>query len=117
MLIDYEAPDVIQRFFPGAWGGNDREGRPIYILRIGDMDVRGLMKALHSDEAWIRHVRSSPSAMPSDDVLRVLDVVSRRARLAEMRREHQTVRQTDQVEQGHAHVFSFPKLSSLVRPA
>lgn len=55
--MDYEIPDVIQRFFPGAWAGNDREGRPIYVLRIGDIDVRGLMKATHGDDAWIRHVR------------------------------------------------------------
>ena len=46
---------MIQRFFPGAWAGNDRDGRPIYVLRIGDIDVRGLMKALQ-EEAWIRHV-------------------------------------------------------------
>lgn len=57
LLVDYESPDVIQRFFPGAWGGNDRDGRPIYVLRIGDIDVRGLMKALHGEDAWIRHVR------------------------------------------------------------
>ena len=55
LLLDYESPDVIQRFFPGAWGGNDRDGRPIYVLRIGDIDVRGLMKALQED-GWIRHV-------------------------------------------------------------
>ena len=56
-MVDYESPDVIQRFFPGAWAGNDRDGRPLYVLRIGDIDVRGLMKALPED-AWIRHVIS-----------------------------------------------------------
>ena len=66
LLVDYESPDVIQRFFPGAWGGNDRDGRPIYVLRIGDIDVRGLMKALHGEDAWIRHVcRMTLPAVPS----------------------------------------------------
>ncbi|CAF3904880.1 unnamed protein product, partial [Rotaria magnacalcarata] len=56
LLVDYESPEVIQRFFPGAWGGNDREGRPIYILRVGEIDVRGVMKAVHGEDVWIRHV-------------------------------------------------------------
>jgi hypothetical protein len=54
--VDYEIPEMIQKFFPGAWGGNDRDGRPIYILRIGDIDVRGIMKAVHGEDVWIRHV-------------------------------------------------------------
>ncbi|UJR31469.1 hypothetical protein I4U23_018958 [Adineta vaga] len=56
LLIDYETPEILQRFYPGAWGGNDRDGRPIYIVRIGEIDVRGLMKAVHGDDALIRHV-------------------------------------------------------------
>ncbi|CAF0966242.1 unnamed protein product [Adineta steineri] len=56
LLMDYETPEIIQRYFPGAWGGNDRDGRPIYILRIGDIDVRGIMKAVHGEDVWIRHV-------------------------------------------------------------
>lgn len=55
--MDYEIPEMIQRFFPGAWGGNDRDGRPIYILRVGDIDVRGIMKAVHGEDTWIRHVK------------------------------------------------------------
>ncbi|CAF0977101.1 unnamed protein product [Rotaria sordida] len=56
LLMDYEIPEMIQRFFPGAWGGNDRDGRPIYILRVGDIDVRGIMKAVHGEDVWIRHI-------------------------------------------------------------
>jgi hypothetical protein len=56
LLVDYETPEMIQRFYPGAWGGNDRDGRPIYILRVGDIDVRGIMKAVHSEDVWIRHI-------------------------------------------------------------
>jgi hypothetical protein len=55
--MDYETPEIIQRFFPGAWGGNDRDGRPMYVLRLGELDVRGLMKTVHFEEVWIRHVR------------------------------------------------------------
>ena len=53
LLIDYETPEMIQRFYPGSWGGNDRDGRPIYILRVGETDVRGLMKAVHGEDVWI----------------------------------------------------------------
>jgi hypothetical protein len=54
--VDYETPEMIRQFFPGAWGGNDRDCRPIYILRVGDIDVRGIMKAVHGEDVWIRHV-------------------------------------------------------------
>lgn len=56
LLMDYDTPEMIQKFFPGGWGGNDRDGRPIYILRVGEIDVRGIMKAVHGEEVWIRHV-------------------------------------------------------------
>lgn len=56
LLMDYETPEIIQRFYPGSWGGNDRDGRPIYVLRVGDIDVRGMMKAVHGEDVWIRHM-------------------------------------------------------------
>lgn len=34
------------------------DGRPLYILRLGQMDTKGLVRAL-GEESLLRHVRSS----------------------------------------------------------
>lgn len=37
------------------------EGRPLYILRLGHMDTKGLMKAV-GEEALLQHVSRVPSS-------------------------------------------------------
>lgn len=49
ILKEYKAPHVIQNYFPGGWHHFDKDGRPIYILRLGHMDVKGLLKAIGGD--------------------------------------------------------------------
>lgn len=85
LLVDYETPDIIQRFYPGAWSGNDRNGRPIYVLRVGDIDVRGIMKAVHSEDVWIRHVGKKSSSLANEEIhIRRLGRLSRGARFEKM---------------------------------
>lgn len=49
ILSDYKQPAVVSKHFPGAWHKTDKDGRPIYILRLGHMDVKGLLKSIGED--------------------------------------------------------------------
>lgn len=49
ILSDYKMPSVVSKHFPGGWHYSDMDGRPLYILRLGHMDVKGLLKAIGED--------------------------------------------------------------------
>lgn len=49
LLEQYCMPSVVQKHFPGCWGDYDKEGRPLYMLRLGHMDVKGLLKSVGED--------------------------------------------------------------------
>ncbi|XP_022253439.1 SEC14-like protein 1 [Limulus polyphemus] len=46
ILNSYNLPEVVTRYFPGGWHKHDRSGRPLYILRLGQMDVKGFIKSI-----------------------------------------------------------------------
>nr|CAD7445480.1 unnamed protein product [Timema bartmani] len=46
ILSEYRTPQVVQNYFPGCWHHIDKDGRPIYLLRLGQMDVKGLIKSI-----------------------------------------------------------------------
>ncbi|XP_015586213.1 protein real-time isoform X2 [Cephus cinctus] len=50
LLEEYEAPQVVKDYFPGGWHHFDKDGRPLYVLRLGQMDVKGLLKSIGEDE-------------------------------------------------------------------
>ncbi|XP_060803195.1 protein real-time isoform X2 [Amyelois transitella] len=49
ILSEYETPDVVKQYFPGGWHHHDKDDRPLYILRLGQMDVKGLLKSIGED--------------------------------------------------------------------
>ncbi|KAM7352386.1 real-time isoform 2-T2 [Cochliomyia hominivorax] len=49
LLTEYKTPSVVTEHFPGGWHHYDKDGRPIYILRLGHMDVKGLLKAIGTE--------------------------------------------------------------------
>ncbi|XP_076458817.1 SEC14-like protein 1 isoform X2 [Babylonia areolata] len=55
LLETYTCPDIIEKYYPGGWHYFDREGRPLYVLRLGQMDVKGLMRSV-GEEAILKHV-------------------------------------------------------------
>ncbi|XP_072916166.1 SEC14-like protein 5 isoform X1 [Hemitrygon akajei] len=57
ILEMWRPPPVLQDYYAGGWHYHDRDGRPLYILRLGQMDTKGLLKAL-GEEAILRHVLS-----------------------------------------------------------
>ncbi|EDW63469.1 protein real-time [Drosophila novamexicana] len=50
LLEEYHKPAVVVDHFPGGWHHHDKDGRPIYILRLGHMDVKGLLKSLGMED-------------------------------------------------------------------
>ncbi|XP_046579039.1 SEC14-like protein 1 [Haliotis rubra] len=65
LLDTYEIPPVIKRYYPGGWHYCDKEDRPLYILRMGQMDVKGLMKSPFYNDSneeknmLINHIRGN----------------------------------------------------------
>ncbi|XP_041473469.1 SEC14-like protein 1 isoform X2 [Lytechinus variegatus] len=57
ILSTWEPPPILLDYFPGGWHFYDREGRPVFIMRLGQLDVKGLIKAV-GEEAILRHVLS-----------------------------------------------------------
>jgi hypothetical protein len=37
---------VVRDYFPGGWHHHDREGRPVFLLRLGQMDVKGIVRSI-----------------------------------------------------------------------
>ncbi|KAG5278249.1 hypothetical protein AALO_G00096850 [Alosa alosa] len=57
ILETWTPSSCLVEYYAGGWHHHDREGRPLYILRLGQMDTKGLVKAL-GEEALLRHVLS-----------------------------------------------------------
>ncbi|XP_049925373.1 SEC14-like protein 1 [Epinephelus moara] len=57
LLDTWERPQLLQDYYTGGWHHHDRGGRPLYILRLGQMDTKGLVRAL-GEEVLLRQVLS-----------------------------------------------------------
>ncbi|XP_028267638.1 SEC14-like protein 1 [Parambassis ranga] len=57
LLDTWQCPQLLQEYYTGGWHHHDRDGRPLYILRLGQMDTKGLVRAL-GEEALLRQVLS-----------------------------------------------------------
>ncbi|CAI5446459.1 unnamed protein product [Caenorhabditis angaria] len=45
ILEEWTVPTVIKQYFPGCWHNSDKEGRPLYILRFGELDTKGMLRS------------------------------------------------------------------------
>ncbi|XP_042218419.1 SEC14-like protein 1 isoform X2 [Homarus americanus] len=54
MMNEYQVPQVVNDYFPGGWHHQDKESRPLYLLRLGQMDVKGLVKSV-GEEGLLKH--------------------------------------------------------------
>ncbi|XP_008303806.1 SEC14-like protein 1 [Stegastes partitus] len=57
LLDTWERPQLLQDYYSGGWHHHDRDGRPLYILRLGQMDTKGLVRAL-GEEVLLRQILS-----------------------------------------------------------
>ncbi|XP_064478235.1 SEC14-like protein 1 [Ornithodoros turicata] len=46
LLSSYELPAVVKDYFPGGWHHYDKDGRPLYVLRLGQVDMKGFIKSI-----------------------------------------------------------------------
>ncbi|VDK47223.1 unnamed protein product [Anisakis simplex] len=46
ILLEFEPPAVLKQFFPGCWHHCDKKGRPLFVLRLGQLDMKGLLRAV-----------------------------------------------------------------------
>jgi len=46
ILSEYQEPAVIKDYFPGGWHHYDMEGRPVFVLRLGQMDAKGIIRSI-----------------------------------------------------------------------
>ncbi|KAL7027726.1 hypothetical protein ACKWTF_005560 [Chironomus riparius] len=50
LLKTYREPHVVVKYFPGEWSFmTDNEQRPLYVIKLGTMDVKGLLKSIGED--------------------------------------------------------------------
>lgn len=57
LLDTWEPPQLLQDYYSGGWHHHDRDGRPLYILRLGQMDTKGLVRAL-GEEVLLKQILS-----------------------------------------------------------
>ncbi|XP_040295955.1 SEC14-like protein 5 [Bufo bufo] len=57
LLQTWHPPPILEEYYSGCWHYHDRDGRPLYILRLGQIDTKGLLKAV-GEESILRHVLS-----------------------------------------------------------
>lgn len=46
ILSEYQEPPVIKNYFPGGWHHYDKEGRPVFLFRLGQMDAKGIIRSI-----------------------------------------------------------------------
>ncbi|XP_023332657.1 SEC14-like protein 1 [Eurytemora carolleeae] len=46
ILSEYQVPAVVRNYFPGGWFHYDKDGRPVFHLRLGQMDVKGIVRSI-----------------------------------------------------------------------
>ncbi|XP_060748765.1 SEC14-like protein 1 [Tachysurus vachellii] len=57
LLDSWKCPQLLHDYYTGGWHYHDKGGLPLYILRLGQMDTKGLVRAL-GEESLLRHVLS-----------------------------------------------------------
>ncbi|CAI4229371.1 unnamed protein product [Auanema sp. JU1783] len=45
LLQEWTANSVVAQFFPGCWHQSDKTGRPVFLLRLGALDIKGLIRS------------------------------------------------------------------------
>lgn len=50
LLETYQVPEVLSKYYPGSYFGYDKEGSPVFVDPIGQIDFRGLLSAVSKEE-------------------------------------------------------------------
>ncbi|KAB0399816.1 hypothetical protein E2I00_008840, partial [Balaenoptera physalus] len=49
ILDTWQPPQVLQDYYAGGWHHHDKDGRPLYVLRLGQMDTKGLVLSINEE--------------------------------------------------------------------
>jgi len=49
ILQTWTPPTELMEYYPGGWHKHDKDGRPIYLIRLGTMDIKGLLRSVRED--------------------------------------------------------------------
>lgn len=50
LVETYKVPEVLSKYYPGGYFGFDKEGTPVFIDPIGQIDFKGLLSSAKKDE-------------------------------------------------------------------
>ncbi|XP_004342753.1 SEC14-like protein [Capsaspora owczarzaki ATCC 30864] len=50
ILEMYKQPDVLRDYLPCGWHHFDKDGRPVFVFRVGQLDVKGVMKSVSEED-------------------------------------------------------------------
>ncbi|XP_078362571.1 SEC14-like protein 2 [Oculina patagonica] len=50
LVETYKVPEVLSKFYPGGYFGYDRDGSPVFIDPIGQIDFKGLLSSVKKEE-------------------------------------------------------------------
>ena len=43
LILSWNPPDVLRKYYPGGFAGFDNEGCPVWIIPFGHADMKGLI--------------------------------------------------------------------------
>lgn len=52
VLETYQWPQVLKTYFPGGMCNHDRSGRPVWIMRFGNADYKGMLECVPKEEMF-----------------------------------------------------------------
>ncbi|EDV19825.1 uncharacterized protein TRIADDRAFT_61748 [Trichoplax adhaerens] len=52
LVQSYKIPQIIQDYYAGNYFGYDKEGSPVLVDPIGNLDIKGLMHCVKKEEIW-----------------------------------------------------------------
>ncbi|XP_065066393.1 SEC14-like protein 1 isoform X1 [Rhopilema esculentum] len=57
ILQTWSPPPELIEYYPGGWHKYDKDSRPIYLIRLGTMDIKGLLRSV-GEEGFVKQVVS-----------------------------------------------------------
>ncbi|XP_063601788.1 SEC14-like protein 2 [Penaeus indicus] len=53
-VLEWEPPEVLEKYYPVGQAGHDKEGRPVWIIPYGGCDMRGLLSSVRKKD-YVRY--------------------------------------------------------------
>lgn len=57
LLTEYEAPEVLEKYWTGGTTGYDSEGRPLFLMACKGMDFKGIFRSTSKTDLHKFHIK------------------------------------------------------------